>query len=120
MAVQIQLRSDTSSNWTLSNPILAVGEFGWDITAKLFKVGDGLTAWNALDYVLAGDATLPANDLRSDYVYPYSYCGSAVRGASESSAIWTITQIEILDDGTIITRQATNVAWTDRLTTIYS
>jgi hypothetical protein len=120
MAVQIQLRSDTSSNWSLVNPTLALGEFGWDITAKLFKVGDGLTLWNDLDYVLTGNAALPPNELRSDYQYPYSYCGVAVDGTSDSTPIWTITRIEVLTNGTILTTTATNVAWTNRTSAIYS
>lgn len=120
MAVQIQLRSDTTSNWSLQNPVLAVGEFGWDTTAKLFKVGDGLTAWNSLDYVLTGNAAVPPNELRSDYQYPYSYCGTAADSTLETSPLWTITRIEILPNGTAVTQQATNTAWTDRLTATYT
>jgi hypothetical protein len=50
MAVQIQLRNDTSANWTLANPTLAVGEFGVETDTDQFKLGDGATAWNSLAY----------------------------------------------------------------------
>lgn len=44
-------RRDTAANWSSTNPILAEGELGI-ITdgAKGYKIGDGLTRWNALEY----------------------------------------------------------------------
>lgn len=50
MAQQIQFRRGTSSEWTASNPILAQGEFGLDITQNKFKIGTGVTSWNYLNY----------------------------------------------------------------------
>jgi hypothetical protein len=44
----IQLRKGTSSQWSSSNPILASGEPGYDVTGKVLKIGDGVTAWNSL------------------------------------------------------------------------
>jgi hypothetical protein len=50
MAVQIQLRNDTSSNWTSVNPTLARGEIGIEINTNKMKIGDGTTAWDDLPY----------------------------------------------------------------------
>ena len=50
MAVQIQLRNDTSANWTSANPILALGELGIETDTDQFKLGDGATAWSSLAY----------------------------------------------------------------------
>ena len=50
MAQQIQFRRGTSSEWAASNPILAQGEFGLDITVNKFKIGTGVTSWNYLNY----------------------------------------------------------------------
>ena len=50
MAVQIQLRNDTSSNWTSADPILAQGEMGLETDTRLFKIGDGTTIWSELEY----------------------------------------------------------------------
>ena len=47
--VQILLRRDTTTNWTDVNPVLGKGEPGWDLTAKILKIGDGTTAWNSLE-----------------------------------------------------------------------
>lgn len=50
MAVQIQLRNDTASNWTSANPTLARGELGIEIDTNKLKIGDGATDWNDLPY----------------------------------------------------------------------
>ncbi len=51
MAIKIQFRRDTSTNWNSNNPILAEAELGFDTVKKQFKVGDGSTAWNSLDWL---------------------------------------------------------------------
>jgi hypothetical protein len=50
MAVQIQLRNDTASNWTSADPILAQGEFGIESDTNKVKLGDGVTSWSGLGY----------------------------------------------------------------------
>jgi hypothetical protein len=46
----IQLRRDTAANWTSVNPILAVGEQGFETDTGKFKIGTGSTAWTSLLY----------------------------------------------------------------------
>jgi hypothetical protein len=46
----IQPRRGTSDQWTSANPILAVGEMGYETDTKKFKYGDGLTNWLDLPY----------------------------------------------------------------------
>ena len=53
---QIQLRRDTSANWTSVNPVLAAGEIGFETDSRLMKAGDGTTAWATLPYVPADTA----------------------------------------------------------------
>lgn len=55
MALLIQLRRDTSANWTSSNPTLAQGEMGLETDTNKFKFGDGITAWNSLPYFKSGN-----------------------------------------------------------------
>jgi len=50
MAVQIQLRNDTASNWSSENPLLAQGEVGIELDTKRQKVGNGIDQWNDLSY----------------------------------------------------------------------
>ena len=46
----LQIRRDTSSNWTTANPTLAAGQFGFETNTGRIKVGDGTTAWTSLAY----------------------------------------------------------------------
>ena len=50
MAVQIQLRRGTASEWTAVNPTLAVGELVIETDTDKYKIGDGSTAWTSLGY----------------------------------------------------------------------
>ena len=50
MSVVIQFRRDTASNWTSVNSVLAAGEPGYESNTGLWKVGDGVSAWNSLAY----------------------------------------------------------------------
>lgn len=46
----IQLRRASASVWESENPILNIGEPGYDTTNHALKFGDGVTAWNNLTY----------------------------------------------------------------------
>ncbi len=43
-------RRDTATNWEGSSYILKAGEFGYDTTNGIFKVGDGAKLWSALPF----------------------------------------------------------------------
>lgn len=47
----IRIRRGTEAQWILSNPILADGEPGYVRGTALYKIGDGSTRWNDLQYV---------------------------------------------------------------------
>ena len=81
MTTQIQLRRDTAANWAAANPVLAEGEIGMDMTVNAFKVGDGSSAWNDIDYAgtdisldeyytkaESDDAFQPKGDYLTDFV----------------------------------------------------
>lgn len=48
--VRLKQRTDSATNWTASNPVLLVGEFGVEKDSGKFKIGDGTTSWNSLAY----------------------------------------------------------------------
>jgi hypothetical protein len=50
MAIQIQFRRGTAAEWESVNPTLALAEMGIETDTDLFKIGDGNTLWNDLDY----------------------------------------------------------------------
>ena len=47
---RIKLRRDTAANWTAANPVLLAGEVGYETDTKQAKVGNGSSAWSALEY----------------------------------------------------------------------
>jgi len=50
MAIQVQYRRGAASLWTSTNPVLAIGEPGYETDTGKFKVGDGSSTWTALSY----------------------------------------------------------------------
>lgn len=58
--LRIEAASDTAANWTSNNPTLGVGELGVESDTGRMKVGDGATAWTALDYILTEADTVDA------------------------------------------------------------
>jgi|LakMenEpi03Aug12_release.lakeMendotaPanAssembly.Ray.scaffolds.fasta_scaffold36120_13 hypothetical protein len=60
MAVQIQLRRGTASQWTSANPILAEGEMGVELDTGKWKFGNGTSTWSILAYG-SGAALLDAD-----------------------------------------------------------
>lgn len=49
-ARKIQLRIDTSTNWTTVDPILEEGEAGLESNTGRIKIGDGSNLWSVLSY----------------------------------------------------------------------
>lgn len=50
MAVTIQLKRGTAEAWKRVNPILAVGEPGFEKDTNRLKIGDGVNNWVNLPY----------------------------------------------------------------------
>ena len=69
ITAQIQLRRDTSANWTSNNPILLAGEMALSTDVLYlgtdqprYKIGNGVDEWLNLDYVPeGGTSTYPEN-----------------------------------------------------------
>lgn len=47
---KIIFRQDTSANLNLVNPVLASGEPCYELDTGNFKIGDGVSTWNQLQY----------------------------------------------------------------------
>ena len=92
MAVQIQLRRDTASNWTSANPTLAAGEFAIETDTDKYKIGDGSTAWTSLGY-----SSLPSN------VLPLT--GGAMTGAITTNS--TFDGVDIATRDAVLTSTTT-------------
>ena len=69
MASRIQIRRDTSSNWTSANPVLAQGEIGFETDTYKLKIGDGVTEWNSLDYFVGDIGSINLDDVADGATY---------------------------------------------------
>jgi len=47
----MQQRRGTAAEWASTNPVLALGEIGFDTTNLNIRIGDGVTAWDELETV---------------------------------------------------------------------
>ena len=50
VAKRLQLRHDTTTNWTAANPLLLQGEMGIETNTNRMKIGNGILRWNDLPY----------------------------------------------------------------------
>ncbi len=51
---KLEQRSDTAANWTSNNPILGIGEIGFETDTGKFKIGNSTGTWIALTYAGGG------------------------------------------------------------------
>jgi len=102
MAVQIQMRRDTASNWTSNNPTLAAGEWGLETDTDKYKIGDGSTAWTSLGY-----SSLPSTAITNTVV---DAKGDIVAATADNTvsrlAVGTDTYVLTADSG-----EATGLIW---------
>ena len=76
---KFQMRNDTAANWASANPVLLIGEIGFENDTNKFKFGDGTTAWNNLPYAGTDAAQIQALiDAAEDNYY------TVVRNADET------------------------------------
>jgi hypothetical protein len=130
MAIQIQFRRGTASEWTSANPILAVGEMGLETDTNQFMIGNGSTAWNSLGYGgiagPSGDPRLTLNQQTASYTAVLADAAKLVEISSSSATTFSIptdanvnfpvgTQISILQTGS---GQVTIAAVTSGTTTV--
>ena len=105
MADIIQIRRGTAALWQLRNPILAQGEQGYETDTLKEKLGDGVTAWNDLQYKTLSSAD-PLNlgyyptEAALTTAHPTGIEGNyAIVGATDTVWIWDIDTSDWVDSG---------------------
>lgn len=69
---RIRFKHGTAAEWTAANPVLLVGEPGFETDTGQHKVGNGYSAWNDLPYAVI-DIGLP---------YVFTWDGSTYQPAN--------------------------------------
>lgn len=89
----IRLKRGTAEAWKRNNPILALAEPGFEYDTYKLKIGDGITAWNDLNYFSeveiteeqiqqAIDAYLEKNPIKVSTDVTFSQSGVAADAAA--------------------------------------
>ena len=95
MAFRIQVRRDTLVTWTVNNPILLDGEFGYVTNTSRIKIGDGTTPWNDLEYWNPSgviNASVYRNGLEIlTGVTGFNFTGAGISGVTGSNGFADIT-----------------------------
>ncbi len=64
MTHSLRFRRGTAAEWIARNPVLALGEPGYDISSKRFKIGDGVSRWTTLEYYVPGAGSPGVDELQ--------------------------------------------------------
>ncbi len=86
----IQTRAGTASAWTSANPTLAAGEAGLETDTRKIKYGDGSTAWNSLNYSVAGsaDSAAKASKITASSLDRTVFVSSTTPSGAVTGDIW--------------------------------
>ena len=85
MASIIQIRRDTASNWTSANPILALGEMGAETDTSKIKIGDGVTAWTSVPYLIDAGGYLTATSTNTLTNKTITFAGNTLTGVAPTT-----------------------------------
>jgi hypothetical protein len=103
MPTTIQLKRGTEEALTSANPVLASGEACFETDTGKFKIGDGTTAWNSLDYQGGGEVT-------TEEITDMTEAGAAMATATDAEAQAALVAPYIpsggLDSSAVILAQA--------------
>ncbi len=88
MATIIKIRRDGTIDWESNNPILAEGEIGYESNLNRLKIGNGLTGWNSLPYIIG--TPVPVGAVFTDTVYSSSEIKSMYEQNSNTNAFTDI------------------------------
>jgi hypothetical protein len=96
MTTRIKLRRDTAANWTTNDPILALGEAGYDTTNNELRVGDGTTAWSGLEAIGGG--------ISSDVAIAPEFGPAVTFARPERVATDAVNAVDVIDTGVALGR----------------
>ena len=80
MFTRIQHKRADAVRWTSVNPTLAAGEIGVELDTLKIKVGNGITAWNDLAYIVRIEAETSWEYYATNWTTAPSLAGSTAAG----------------------------------------
>jgi hypothetical protein len=99
MTTRIKLRRDTAANWLTNDPILALGEAGYDTTNNELRVGDGTTAWSLL-------SAIGGSGISSDVAIAPEFGPAITFARPEDVATDAVDAVDVIDTGVALGRNS--------------
>lgn len=56
--IRVRIRRDLKANWDAADPVLAIGEPGYELDTNYLKVGNGVSSWTGLPTIKVPDSTI--------------------------------------------------------------
>ena len=109
MAVRIQHRRGTTSEWNSADPVLFEGEIGYNTTLDKFKIGDGSSAWSVLEYV---PTSADLSTSLGDYI-ALTEKGGADGVAELDASLNVLTKTAVVFEGATVDAYETTLIVTD-------
>jgi hypothetical protein len=99
---------NTYAGWVSSNPVLALGDTGFERDTGRFKIGDGVKAWNDLKYYNDTSASAPVGggsdprvlgiedfaDTTFDPIFAFTYSGTPWALASDAGMFTGVSSLK--------------------------
>lgn len=117
----IRLRRDLSTNWLTKNPVLKLGEPGFEIDTYNLKIGNGTDSWNDLEYVsgngVGTGSVLPHLSLTNN---PFIRLPVSLDNAVSFSRTADGNQEDIIDTGVVLARGSQGALYNSDAQTEYN
>lgn len=97
----IKLKRGLSTEWTDLNPVLKLGEPGYEKDTKKLKIGDGVTLWNDLPYI--GSGTIDFEDVQDEVANLLKAGNNIVLDYNDDDNILTISTSGLQPSGNYAT-----------------
>jgi len=98
MTTRIKLRRDTAANWTENDPVLALGEAGYDTTNNELRVGDGTSVWSGLESIGGG--------ISSNVAIAPEFGPAVTFARPEDVATDAVDAVDVIDTGVALGRNS--------------
>ena len=98
----MQQRRGTAAQWTAANPVLAAGEIGFETDTNKFKMGNGSSAWSALQYFANAAELAAIVDGAPDLLNTLNELAGAINGDPQFFATVGQNLTNHINDSTMI------------------
>jgi hypothetical protein len=89
MTARIKFRRDDAATWTSNNPILALGEPGFETDTNKLKIGDGTTVWADLEYTSGGASGSLSVEMVTQRLYDTLQSSMPSWLTTDNRGVWT-------------------------------